>query len=147
MSASTDELARLLPMMLRSVVRLMAVELDRSDTDLRLPQFGVLDFLLTNSTAVQTDLANHFSKDKSAMLRQLDDMEKAGWIERQMDPHDRRRKNLVVTKAGLEAYRKAAKLRDKAFAQALRGVSEKDISAGLKLVHAMNDNANSGDVK
>lgn len=145
MSTRTDELARLLPTALRSVVRLLAVDLDKSDIGLRLSQFSVLDFLLTNSRAVQTDLANHFAKDKSVVLRQLDEMEQAGWVERQMDPNDRRRKILVVTKAGLEVYKKAAKLRNKAFARVLEGVSEQDVATCLKVLHAMNDQANSGD--
>jgi hypothetical protein len=51
------------------------------------PQFGMLDFLLTNSEAVQTDLANHLHKDKSVILRQLDQLEQSGWVERQMDPN------------------------------------------------------------
>lgn len=147
MSAISDELARTLPVSLRSVFRLVGVEMDMHEVGLRLPQFGVLDFLLTNSQAVQTDLANHFAKDKSVMLRQLDEMEKAGWIERQMDPNDRRRKNLVVTKAGMEIYKKVSKMRAKVFAQVLEGVSEKDVSVCLKVLNTMNENANSGDAK
>jgi DNA-binding MarR family transcriptional regulator len=147
MSASTDELARLLPVSFRSLIRLVAVELAKQDHGLRGVHFGVLDFLLTNSQAVQTDLANHFGKDKTVMLRQLDEMETAGWIERQMDPNDRRRKNLVVTKAGMEVYRKADKVRTKVFAAMVEGVTEKDMNACLKVLHTMNDNANSGDAK
>ncbi|HEY0979058.1 MAG TPA: MarR family winged helix-turn-helix transcriptional regulator [Flavobacteriales bacterium] len=147
MSAHSEELARLLPMTMRSMIRLVAVELDKNDSGLRIPQFGVLDFLLTNSQAVQTDLANHFAKDKSVMLRQLDEMEQAGWIERQMDPNDRRRKNLVVTKAGQDVYRKASKIRAKVFTQVLEGIGEKELATCLKVINAMNESANSGDVK
>lgn len=147
MSASSDKLARLLPMTGRSVIRLLAVEMDQKDTGIRLPQFGVLDFLLTNSKAVQTDLANHFAKDKSVMLRQLDEMEHAGLVERQMDPNDRRRKNLVVTRKGLAAHQRVAKLRARVFAQVLEGVSDRDLSACIKVLGAMNETANSGDTK
>jgi len=77
----------------------------------------------------------------------LDEMEQAGWIERQMDPNDRRRKNLVVTKAGLEVYKKAARLRAKVFAGVLEDVSERDVTACLKVLNAMNDRANAGDAK
>ena len=145
MSTTTAELARMFPVTLRSVVRLIGVEMDKSGTELRLPQYGVLDFLLTNSKAVQTDLANHFAKDKSVMLRQLDEMERSGWIERQMDPNDRRRKNLVVTKAGMEVYRKVAKLRAKVFARVLDDVGKKELAAALNVVNIMNERANSGD--
>ncbi|MBL7982029.1 MAG: MarR family transcriptional regulator [Flavobacteriales bacterium] len=143
----SEELSRTLGTTMRSLARLVALELDRSELGIRLPQFGVLDFLLTNSRAVQTDLANHFAKDKSAMLRQLDEMEEAGWIERQMDPNDRRRKNLVVTRSGLDVHKKVAKLRSKVFAQVLEGVSEKEVAACLKVLNTMNENANSGDPK
>ena len=131
--------------MFRSMIRLVAVEMGKHGSELSIPQFGILDFLLTNTQAVQTDLANHFAKDKSVMLRQLDDMEKAGWIERQMDPNDRRRKNLVVTKAGMEVYRKVAKLRAKVFARVLDDVGKKELAAALNVVNIMNERANSGD--
>lgn len=147
MSTSSDQLARLFPVTFRSVIRLLAVELDKQDQGVRLPVFGVLDFLLTNSQAVQTDLANHFAKDKSVMLRQLDEMEKAGLIERQMDPNDRRRKNLVVAKAGIAAHRKVDRIRAMVFSNALAGVSEKELATCLKVLNRMNDNANSGDVQ
>ncbi|HPF90894.1 MAG: MarR family transcriptional regulator [Flavobacteriales bacterium] len=145
MSTLTDELAQALPTMFRSMIRLVAVEMGKHGSELSIPQFGILDFLLTNTQAVQTDLANHFAKDKSVMLRQLDDMEKAGWIERQMDPNDRRRKNLVVTKAGMEVYRKVAKLRAKVFARVLDDVGKKELAAALNVVNIMNERANSGD--
>lgn len=147
MSNPTDELAHLLPVTLRSLIRLVGVEMDKSATELRLTQYGVLDFLLTNSQAVQADLANHFAKDKSGMLRQLDEMERAGWIERRMDPADRRRKNLVVTKAGADIHRKVSKLRTKVFGEALKGASDKDIATCIKVIGVMHENANRHDAK
>ena len=147
MSTLTDELAQALPTMFRSMIRLVAVEMGKHGSELSIPQFGILDFLLTNTQAVQTDLANHFAKDKSVMLRQLDDMEKAGWIERQMDPNDRRRKNLVVTKAGVEIHRKVSRMRARVFANVLEGVDEKDIATCLRVLSCMNEKANSGDTQ
>ena len=144
MTKLTEELARKLPVMFRSMARLLGVELDKHELGIRITEFGVLDFLLTNSQAVQTDLANHFAK--SAILRQLDGMEQAGWVERQQDPNDRRRKNLVVTKKGMEVYRKADKLRNAVFAKLLEGVAVKDLTTALAVLNTMNDNANSGDL-
>ena len=145
MSTSIERISRLLPITLRNVYRLIAVEMDKGGTELRLPQHGMLDFLLTHSEAVQTDLANHFAKDKSVMLRQLDEMERAGWIERQMDPSDRRRKNLVVTKAGLEVHRKVSRMSAKVFAKVLEGMNEKEVDTCLKVLGHMNGIANNTD--
>jgi len=128
-------------MSIRIIARNVGVALDQAQLDVNLPQFGMLDFLLTNSEAVQTDLAQHLLKDKSVILRQLDQLEQNGWVERQMDPGDRRRKNLVVTKAGREIHRKAAKVRDKVFEQVLDGVAQKDLETMLKVLQRMVENA------
>ena len=141
MSTHSDQLAAALPMSMRVLARNMGQAMDAAQLDINLPQFGMLDFLLTNSEAVQTDLANHLHKDKSVILRQLDQLEQSGWVERQMDANDRRRKNLVVTKAGQEIYRKAAKLRDKVFMQVLEGIPQKDVETMLKVLERMRENA------
>jgi len=145
MSTHSDQLAAALPMSMRVLARNMGLAMDAAQLDINLPQFGMLDFLLTNSEAVQTDLANHLHKDKSVILRQLDQLEQNGWVERQMDANDRRRKNLVVTKAGQEIYRKAAKLRDKVFMQVLEGIPQKDVETMLKVLERMRENATAKD--
>jgi len=141
MSTLSEQLSSTLPMCIRVIARNVGVALDQAQLDVNLPQFGMLDFLLTNSEAVQTDLAQHLLKDKSVILRQLDQLEQNGWVERQMDPGDRRRKNLVVTKAGREIHRKAAKVRDKVFEQVLDGVAQKDLETMLKVLQRMVENA------
>jgi len=141
MSTLSEQLSSALPMSIRIIARNVGVALDQAQLDVNLPQFGMLDFLLTNSEAVQTDLAQHLLKDKSVILRQLDQLEQNGWVERQMDPGDRRRKNLVVTKAGREIHRKAAKVRDKVFEQVLDGVAQKDLETMLKVLQRMVENA------
>ena len=145
MSTHSDRLAAALPMSMRILARNLGLALDAADVGVNVPQFGMLDFLLTNSEAVQTDLANHLHKDKSVILRQLDQLEQAGWVERQMDPEDRRRKNLVVTKAGQEVHRKAARVRDKVLAQVLEGIALKDVETMLKVLHRMAENATIND--
>ena len=141
MSTLSEQLSRALPKSKRILARNVGKALDEAELELNLPQFGMLDFLLTNSEAVQTDLAQHLLKDKSVILRQLDQLEQNGWVERQMDPEDRRRKNLVVTKAGREIHRKAAKLRDKVFEQVLEGVAQKDLETMLRVLQRMVENA------
>lgn len=145
MSTHSNRLAAALPMSMRILARNLGLALDAADVGVNVPQFGMLDFLLTNSEAVQTDLANHLHKDKSVILRQLDQLEQAGWVERQMDPEDRRRKNLVVTKAGQEVHRKAARVRDKVFVQVLEGIALKDVETMLKVLHRMAENATIND--
>ncbi|MFT3886504.1 MAG: MarR family transcriptional regulator [Flavobacteriales bacterium] len=145
MSILTDRLASSLTATLRSMAHRWGMALDAAQLGVNLPQFGMLDFLLTNNEAVQTDLANHLLKDKSVILRRLDQLERNGWVERQPDPTDRRRKNLVVTKAGHDVHRKAARVRDKVFAQVLEGIAPKDVEVMLSVLERMAENATMND--
>jgi len=141
MNTLSQQFTLLLPGMLRNTIRVIAARMDKEHLGITIPQAGILDFLLSHDEAVQTDLAQHFAKDKSVMLRTIDEMEKAGWVERQMDPVDRRRKNLVVTKAGQALHKKVVQVRAKAFAEVLEGVAEKDMATCLRVLASMNDNA------
>jgi DNA-binding MarR family transcriptional regulator len=50
----------------------------------------------------QLELANHLGVDRTVMTYLLDDMERAGLIERRPDPADRRARRIVATEAGRE---------------------------------------------
>jgi DNA-binding MarR family transcriptional regulator len=50
----------------------------------------------------QIELANHLGVDRTVMTYLLDDLERAGLIERRPDPADRRARRIVATEAGRE---------------------------------------------
>ena len=50
----------------------------------------------------QLELANHLGVDRTVMTYLLDDLEKAGLIERHPDPQDRRARRIVATASGRE---------------------------------------------
>jgi DNA-binding MarR family transcriptional regulator len=50
----------------------------------------------------QLELANHLGLDRTVMTYLLDDLERAGLIERRPDPDDRRARRIVATEAGRE---------------------------------------------
>jgi DNA-binding MarR family transcriptional regulator len=50
----------------------------------------------------QLELANHLGVDRTVMTYLLDDLERAGLIERRADPADRRARRIVATQAGRE---------------------------------------------
>lgn len=54
----------------------------------------------TSDVIVQQDIAEWMSKDKSAILRFVDVLEKDGLLIRKCDPQDRRRNILQVTSSG-----------------------------------------------
>jgi DNA-binding MarR family transcriptional regulator len=55
----------------------------------------------------QIEVARRFGIDRTVMVRLIDDMERAGLVERQPDPADRRARRIVGTERGRAAYDEA----------------------------------------
>ncbi|WRZ96266.1 MarR family winged helix-turn-helix transcriptional regulator [Streptomyces sp. NBC_01007] len=75
-----------------------------------------------------TDLAEHYALDKSTVSRQVAALERAGLIERRMDPEDHRVQVLHPTRAGTEILAQVTRSRQVAFRERLTGWSEQDLT-------------------
>jgi DNA-binding MarR family transcriptional regulator len=64
--------------------------------------FQVLTAVGRSDPRSQLELANHLGVDRTVMTYLLDDLERAGLIERRPDPADRRARRIVATAAGSE---------------------------------------------
>lgn len=72
--------------------------------DLRMRHTAVLEILDAAPTKI-TALASQLSVTPQAMSELVDDMERAGYVHRVPDPHDRRARVVVLTPRGTEAVR------------------------------------------
>jgi DNA-binding MarR family transcriptional regulator len=72
----------------------------------------------------QLELANHLGLDRTVMTYLLDDLERAGLIERRPDPADRRARRIVATQAGRELGCGLAKRLMQAEDQVLAGLGD-----------------------
>ncbi|MEX0426698.1 MarR family winged helix-turn-helix transcriptional regulator [Nocardioides sp. DS6] len=89
-----------------------------------LDQVGLQDFeyqtlhqLMVRETpghATPSQLADDLGLSGAGMTGRLDGLERAGWIRRSPAAEDRRRVDIEVTKAGMEIWKQAMKLRCKA---------------------------------
>lgn len=70
--------------------------------DLTIEQFVVLISLSSNEACNQQDLANLLDKDKSAVLRNINVLERKNYVERIKDTEDKRRNIVVPTEKGRE---------------------------------------------
>ncbi|MVA75341.1 MarR family transcriptional regulator [Auraticoccus sp. F435] len=62
--------------------------------------FQVLTSVVHGDQRSQLALARHLGIDRTVMTYVVDDLVAAGWVERQVDPDDRRQRRLVATPAG-----------------------------------------------
>jgi DNA-binding MarR family transcriptional regulator len=71
--------------------------------------YQVLTAVSRSDPRSQLELANHLGLDRTVMTYLLDDLERAGLIERRPDPADRRARRIVATAAGSELGCRLAK--------------------------------------
>ncbi|OAH16606.1 MarR family winged helix-turn-helix transcriptional regulator [Streptomyces jeddahensis] len=70
------------------------------ESGLRLRHYALLRFLATTEGALQRELSARLGYDPSAIVGLVDDLERAGFVERRPSPDDRRSRVVVLTDDG-----------------------------------------------
>jgi DNA-binding MarR family transcriptional regulator len=89
--------------------------------------FIILNILYDNDNIIQQDIANIMHKDKSAILRNIDLLERQKLVVRIPDSEDRRKKTIVLTKYGMMTVEKMRKIEADIFNSLLKDISEEDL--------------------
>lgn len=94
-----ENLDRNFGFLLHDVARLMRTVFDRRGRELGLTrsQWWVLTMLYANEGVTQSELADFMELEKPTLGRLLDRLEEKEWVERRIDPVDRRVKRLYLT--------------------------------------------------
>lgn len=115
-----------------NMLRLIPV-LERAFADARIPincpQYRLLIYLSDKNPKILNDVADFFERDKSMMMRHIDQLEACNYITRKINPNDRRRKHLVLTPSGIQALKTAKKVERTIYTRLLKGLTstEKNI--------------------
>jgi len=115
----------------------------QTDIKLTMPQF-VLLFTISEEKeeVILKDMAEKLGKDKSAILRMIDLLEKKELLRRAVDQNDRRKNQLLVTK---KWERLIAEFRNVEFelnCELLEGLSDADMQTFYKVVNHITVKAN-----
>src|SRR6202166_4762880 len=96
------DLERSFGFLVNDVARLFGRRFDRNGRRLGLTraQCRTLGYLVRNEGINQAGLADLLEIRPMTVVRQIDRMEEAGWIERRPDPSDRRARRLFLTEKG-----------------------------------------------
>jgi DNA-binding MarR family transcriptional regulator len=119
----------------RQIHELMAEEQWAVDAGFRPPCLGALDVVSRHQPVSQREISDHLGLDASDVVGVLDILEAASMVERQRDPHDRRRHAVVLTEKGEAAARRFADLREKATERALAGLDVDERRQLVDLLH------------
>jgi DNA-binding MarR family transcriptional regulator len=83
----------------------------------------------------QRAISDTLDVDPSDIVSMLDQLEQAGFVERQRDPEDRRRNAVVITADGRKAAERIADLARRAEAAALARLSPREREQLARLLH------------
>ncbi|MGY0499652.1 MarR family winged helix-turn-helix transcriptional regulator [Nocardia sp. FBN12] len=97
--------------------------------ELSLVAYSILDLILEREGCLATDLAEQFLLDKSTVSRQVGALEKLGYLERAVDPGNRRNHVLHATSAGRTVAREAERRRRDAFQARFADWTDEDVAA------------------
>jgi MarR family transcriptional regulator for hemolysin len=106
-------------------------------------QAQVLGCLALEGTLSQTDLADRMRIEPPTLVGILDRMERDGWIRRDGDKQDRRRKLIQPTAAAKPAWSKVVAVAHRVREQATRGLSKQQLKELKKLLSMVQNNLQS----
>jgi DNA-binding MarR family transcriptional regulator len=96
-------------------------------------------FQLIDSPKRTTELATCLHADISTISRQVTSLVDVGFVERTVDPEDRRATILMATDAGRSAFAAMQRDRDRLMGQILADWTEPDVTAFVALLSRFND--------
>jgi len=116
--------------------------IEQEKINLSIEQFGLLNAINMNEgDVIQKDMAYIMGKDKSAIMRMIDSLEKKELIRRAVDKSDRRKNFLMVTKNGERVVRQQQELQSELIKELQEGLTISDMNAFYKVVNHMISNA------
>lgn len=98
-----------------------------SGNELSMDYYMLLYILYDKDDIIQHDLAHFMNKDKSAILRQIDLLERKKLVVRIPDSEDRRKKIIVLTKDGVKTVESMLKIEADVLNDLLKDISESDL--------------------
>ncbi len=96
-----DEVRALILLVGKTVLRDLDRRLEASGIGISGPQYGVLR-LLSQDSATITELSSRMMVSPATLVPVVDTLERKGFVQRGVDPRDRRRIPLQLTEAGSE---------------------------------------------
>ncbi|MFV0289423.1 MAG: MarR family winged helix-turn-helix transcriptional regulator [Mangrovibacterium sp.] len=101
--------------------------------DLKVDQYIFLELIHNNPNMTQQDISDELNKDKTIVLRQVKSLIDMGYVERETDEADGRKKNLIPTAAGTASYQRAVESAGNLSMQMLDSITDNQIKTMLDL--------------
>ena len=139
MNCNTDiSLVSFIGRTMHSIMRIMEEGFAEKGIKLNLPQFILLNVLSIKDDFILEDLAKLLYKDKSAILRYVNQLENEHFIAKMKDKNDGRRKILVLTRKGMEILAAARKIEENVQEILTKNLGNNEINSFKNVLEQMN---------
>ena len=125
----------------KSLFKQSARELANAGIQILPEQHFLLHLIASKEETIQSDLAEMIHKDKSAIMRHIDQLESMGYWIRVNDTTDRRKKHLVSTEAGKEIMMQCQEVSDVVTQRNLVGITEEELEVFTKVLIKLKQNS------
>jgi len=136
--------------LLGQTFNLMRLKLKESfrenNMDLSMEQYIMLNLISHKDNLTQQDLANHFQKDKSLILRHVNTLIEESYVDRETDKDDKRKKILILTSKGQEVLELLRKVAQKVSEDLLDGVTDDEKEVFQKVIQKIQTNTGQVDL-
>ncbi|RHX92638.1 MarR family winged helix-turn-helix transcriptional regulator [Leptospira stimsonii] len=112
--------------------------------DITVEQWILLNQLSATGSASQTDLVDKTFKDRPNVTRLLDGLEKKDFVQREDDPDDRRKFQVVITKKGKALLERTLPLMIKERKFVYKGLSNSDLQVLKRISETIENNVLDG---
>jgi len=122
--------------MMHEMIRVLKKrDAEHAEVPLSIEQHAVLHILSkSDSDFILNEMAEVMGKDKSSILRIIDVLEKKELVRRAVDPKDRRKKYLMVTKKGEQVIELFLKIEAELRTELKEGLTKEDMKTFYKVV-------------
>jgi len=137
METSEKPLGMVVVLMLKSMFRVLEGRVTgKTQIKLTMAQFGLLfNISEEKEEVILKDMAEKMGKDKSAILRMIDLLEKKELVRRVVDQNDRRKNQLLVTKKGERLISEFQEIELALNREIQDGLSDADMQTFYKVVN------------
>ena len=91
--------------------------------------------LSKGEATTQKQLSEQLYLEKSSVSRLLDGLEKKGWLERQPDPEDSRRKRVIPTERALAEASRCSAIANAVLSDVQQGIAADDLEQGQSVLN------------
>ena len=121
----------------------MVTEFRENKIELSFEQFVLMQMLNSDCTLIQQDVANQLQKDKSIIVRQINGLLELQYVVRITNKDDKRKKNLNITKSGMDILNQMKEIAFRVSKKLLSGVTENEMDTFQHVLMKIQQNGSS----